>query len=121
MEEKVIEVEAGGGQMTRSIRANKADFDALKEVANGNSTKIFMPTDLTQIVSSLGIAGEALGIGDSLHAKKKPEPKPPIVNDACIDRHNSEISHGAAYAGAVIDNEIKRQDLSKKELPNGSL
>lgn len=33
MEEKVIEVEAGGGQMTRSIRANKADFDALKEVA----------------------------------------------------------------------------------------
>jgi colicin import membrane protein len=33
MEEKVIEVESGGGQMTRSIRANKADFDALKEVA----------------------------------------------------------------------------------------
>lgn len=33
MEEKVIEVDAGGGQMTRSIRANKADFDALKEVA----------------------------------------------------------------------------------------
>ena len=33
MEEKVIEVDAGGGQMTRSIRANKADFDMLKEVA----------------------------------------------------------------------------------------
>ena len=33
MEEKIVEVEAGGGQMTRSIRANKADFDALKEVA----------------------------------------------------------------------------------------
>ena len=33
MEEKVIEVESGGGQMTRSIRASKADFDALKDVA----------------------------------------------------------------------------------------
>ena len=33
MEEKIVEVEAGGGQMTRSIRASKADFDALKEVA----------------------------------------------------------------------------------------
>ena len=34
MDEKIIEVEdAGGGQMTRSIRATKRDFDALKDVA----------------------------------------------------------------------------------------
>lgn len=33
MEEKVIEVESGGGQMTRSIRANKGDFEELKAVA----------------------------------------------------------------------------------------
>ena len=122
----VYDAEANGLARLNSVKVEQSvlqlkGLDALKEVANGNSTKIFMPTDLTQIVSSLGIAGEALGIGDSLHAKKKPEPKPPIVNDACIDRHNSEISHGAAYAGAVIDDEIKRQDLSKKELPNGSL
>lgn len=38
---------------------------ALKDVADGRSTKIFMPTDLTAVVSSLGVAAESLGIGNA--------------------------------------------------------
>ena len=88
------------------------ELDALKEVANGNSTKIFMPTELTQIVSSLGVAGEVMGLGDAMYAKKKPAPKAPIIDDDCIDRHESDISRGAAYTGAVIEDELKQNGLN---------
>ena len=40
-------------------------IEALKDVSNGRATKIFMPTDLSGLVSSLGVAAEALGVGDS--------------------------------------------------------
>ena len=35
-------------------------LEALKDVADGRATKIYMPSDLTSIVSTLGVAGEAL-------------------------------------------------------------
>ncbi len=118
----VYDAEANGLARLNSVKVDQSvlklkGLDALKEVANGNSTKIFMPTDLTQIVSSLGIVGEAMGIGEAVHPEKKPAPKSPVIKDDCLDRHSSEISHSAAYAGAVIDNDIKNNSLDDKELP----
>ena len=109
----VYEAEATGLARLNAVKVDQSvlrlkGLDALKEVANGNSTKIFMPTELTQIVSSLGVAGEVMGLGDSMLAKKKPAPKAPVVDDDCIDRHESEISRDAAYAGAVIEDELKQ-------------
>lgn len=109
----VYEAEANGLARLNAVKVEQSvlqlkGLDALKEVANGNSTKIFMPTDLTQVVSALGVAGEVMGIGDATSAKKKPAPKAPQIDDDCIDLHKSEISHGAAYAGAVIRDELGR-------------
>lgn len=113
----VYDAEAAGLAQLNAVKVEHSvlqlkGLDALKEVANGNSTKIFMPTDLTQIVSTLGVAGETLGIGDSLFAKKKPEPPKPVINDDCLNLHNSEISHGAAYMGAVIENEVENNEFN---------
>lgn len=107
----VYEAEANGLSRLNAVKVDQSvlrlkGLDALKEVADGNSTKIFMPTELTQIVSSLGVAGEVMGIGDAMPPKKKPLPKRPVINDDCLDLHSSEISHDAAYAGAVIENDI---------------
>lgn len=111
----VYEAEAAGLARLNSVKVDQSvlrlkGLESLKEVANGNSTKIFMPTELTQIVSSLGVAGEVLGVGDALYAKKKPAPQAPEIDDDCIDLHGSEISHGAAYTGAVIDDELKQNN-----------
>lgn len=113
----VYEAEATGLARLNAVKVDQSvlklkGLDALKEVANGNSTKIFMPTDLTQVVSTLGVAGEAMGIGDALIPREKPASKEPIVNDDCLNRHSSEISHGAAYAGAVIDNQIQNNEFN---------
>lgn len=113
----VYEAEAAGLARLNAVKVEQSvlqlkGLDALKEVANGNSTKIFMPTDLTQVVSTLGIAGEAMGIGDALRPREKPDRKLPVIDDDCLDRHSSQISRGAAYAGAVIDDELKHNEFS---------
>ncbi len=37
-------------------------IEALKDVANGNSTKIFIPNDLVGVLSGIDVIGESLGI-----------------------------------------------------------
>ena len=37
-------------------------IEALKDVSDGKATKIFMPSDIANVVASLGVAGESLGI-----------------------------------------------------------
>ena len=116
----VYEAEASGLARLNAVKVEHSvlqlkGLEALKEVANGNSTKIFMPTDLTQIVSTLGVAAETMGIGDSLFAKKKPAPPKPVIDDDCLERHESEISHGAAYAGAVFEQQVENNEFNAKE------
>ena len=63
-------------------------LDALKEVADGNATKIFMPSDIANLVSTLGVASEALQ--DNTKKKiKLPEVKP---EDPCEEHHTSKVS-----------------------------
>lgn len=108
----VYEAEAAGLARLNEVRVDASvlklkSLDALKNVADGNSTKIFIPSDLTNILAGLGVAGEVLGVGDSTDIKKKPLPKKPVVQDDCIERHESEISHDAAMTGAVINNQLE--------------
>ena len=67
-------------------------IDALKDVADGRATKIFMPTDLSDVVSVIGAVGETLGIGDSEPVDKaaKPTPQPPA--DPIYDENSSKIT-----------------------------
>ena len=67
-------------------------IDALKDVADGRATKIFMPTDLSDVVSIIGAVGETLGIGDSeaMDKEPKPEPLPPV--DPIYGENSSKIT-----------------------------
>lgn len=47
-------------------------IDALKDVANGNATKIFMPIELSSMASAAGGIGEMLKSGFEEPAKKEP-------------------------------------------------
>lgn len=93
----VYEAEAAGierlnaAQISEPVLRMKG-IEALKDIADGNSTKIFMPTEITQAVSSLGVIGEALGVGDSTDAKKKPKKAPAFNMDPCLDDDSSHIS-----------------------------
>lgn len=73
-------------------------IQALKDVSDGRATKIFMPTDLTNVLSSLGVAGEALGIGNSTAVNEEPKPKmavsPGPVLSARKSRHAGSAAHG---------------------------
>ena len=77
-------------------------IEALKDVADGNSTKIFVPTDIGSVVSALGVAGEVLG--------DKPAPvKEKVVTvseDPCLDEESSYVSHEVKDATDRIDSEI---------------
>ena len=60
-------------------------IEALKDVADGRATKIFMPSDLSGVVSSLGMIGESLGIGDATPIDRSPKPAKALENDDCCD------------------------------------
>ncbi len=74
---KVYEAEAQGLKMLREAGIDESvlklkSIEALKDVADGNATKIFMPADISNIVSTAGVIGETLGIGKTAAEKEKP-------------------------------------------------
>lgn len=84
-------------------------LDSLKEVANGRATKIFMPTDLSSIITSLGVAGESIGIGDATPINKEEKASPGIdLSDPCL--HNearSRTTTETAFTSAEIEKSIR--------------
>jgi regulator of protease activity HflC (stomatin/prohibitin superfamily) len=77
-------------------------IDALKDIADGRATKIFMPTDLQDVVSLVGSVGETLGIGDSEKIDKSPKPAPEATVSADIKDTSSEISVDADNANRKL-------------------
>ena len=112
--ELVYEAEAEG--LKKLSAANASDkvlklkgIEALKTVADGRATKIYMPSDLTNVVSSLGIAGEALGIGDATPVDRTPKPAAePEADPCCEDNEKGEGSNEAARTSAEINTEVER-------------
>lgn len=85
---KVYDAEAAGIRMLREAGIDESvlrlkSIEALKDVADGNATKIFMPADISNIVSTAGIIGETLGIGKEAAPKEKQAE--PAVEDPCCD------------------------------------
>lgn len=70
-------------------------LETLKEVADGNATKIFMPSDLTNLVSTLGVASEAI----KPSSNKKPEAVKLKTEDPCMTHHTSDVSK------SILENE----------------
>lgn len=107
----VYEAEAEGIRRLNESNASEGvlklkTIEALKDVADGRATKIFMPSDITGLVSSLGVIGESLGIGDSIPVDHtaKPVKRPP--KDPCITDNTGKGGVEAAEATYAINEEL---------------
>ena len=110
--EMVYKAEADGLRALKEASINDAvlklkSLDALKSVADGRATKIFMPSDISRAVSSLGLISESLGIGDATPIDKSEKEKENTYTDPCEDGHESNESKITADTSSRIDMEIK--------------
>ena len=111
--EMVYEAEAKGLEMLK--RANVSDavlrlkgLEALRDVSDGRATKIFMPSDITGLVSALGVAGEALGIGDYTKVDTSEKPAPENAVDPCITDETGAGGVEAAHTTSAINRDVER-------------
>ena len=84
-------------------------IEALKDVSDGRATKIFMPSDIASVVSTLGVAGEALGIGHATPINTAPKPEAPLENDPCITAETGAGGVEAAFTTAVINHDVDKR------------
>lgn len=82
-------------------------LDALKEVADGRATKIFVPTDIASVLTSVGAIGEALGVGDHTSINKLPKPEKTVDLDPTAGRPRSPISDKAHNTTNKIKKELQ--------------
>ena len=85
-------------------------LEALKDVSDGRATKIFMPTDIADLVATLGVAAESLGIGDATPIDKSAERQKPAAPDPCLGPDSSTGAVDAAAATRKIQEDVERQD-----------
>lgn len=110
----VYEAEARGLEALKNANVSETvlklkGIEALKDVADGRATKIFMPSDLTNVVGTLGVAAEALGIGDSTPVDKNAKPEPKETPDPCIDEETSVGGREASATTGRINHEISKK------------
>ena len=114
----VYEAQADGLEKLREAHIDESvlrlkGLEALRDVADGRATKIYMPTDITKAVSTLGIISESLGIGDATAVDSSAKPKAAPAVDPCIDDETSAEGRAAAATGEAIrsDLESRRRDV----------
>jgi regulator of protease activity HflC (stomatin/prohibitin superfamily) len=114
--ELVYQAEANGIKALRSADIDESilkykSIDALKYVANGRATKIYMPSDMTELVTKAGVLGEALGIGDATPVDKTAPAQAPLPQDPCIDEETSQGGREAADSTAAINRSVGSETL----------
>ncbi|MDO4622773.1 MAG: SPFH domain-containing protein [Eubacteriales bacterium] len=112
----VYDAEAEGLKALRAANVNDSvlklkGLEALKEVSDGRATKIFMPTDLSGVISTLGVAAESLGIGDTTPVDKTPKPEVQTEFDPCISEETSEEGRAAAQTTSAINHAMSTHDF----------
>ncbi len=118
--ELVYQAEADGLEKLKSANVSESvlrlkGLEALRDVADGRATKIFMPTDVAGLVSSLGVVGESLGIGDATAIDKTAKPAPKPQDDPCLHENSSKVTREAA--ASTIRTQM---DLSADAVKNGN-
>ena len=110
----VYEAQAQGLEMLREAHIDESvlrlkGLEALRDVADGNATKIYMPTDIASTITSLGVVGEALGIGDATKiAPPVPKEKKEAV-DPCLHEGTSAEGVRAAATGDSIREKLRSE------------
>lgn len=115
--ELVYQAEADGLKALKSANIDESvlrlkGIEALKNVSDGRATKIYMPSDLTQVISSLGIVGEALGVGDHTPVDRSEKPKAEVPEDPCLDEDTGKGGIEAALTTQQIAQDIKEHPLN---------
>ncbi len=88
---RIYEAEAAGLERLKAAGIDSSvlalkQLEALKDIADGRATKIFMPTDLTEAAARLGFAAEILGTGAAEPIDRSPKEKiKPGQPDVCCD------------------------------------
>ena len=114
----VYEAQADGLEKLKEARIDEGvlrlkGLEALRDVADGRATKIYMPTDITKAVSTLGIVAESLGIGDASSIDPGEKAVYQKAEDPCISEETSAEGCNAADVGEEIrvDLESRRKDV----------
>jgi regulator of protease activity HflC (stomatin/prohibitin superfamily) len=110
--ELVYEAESKGLEMLKDANVSETvlklkGIDALKVIADGRATKIFMPNNLSDMISSLGIVAESMGVGDHTPIDKSPKPKEKKPADPCLDEESNEITKNAAVVTDAMESDVE--------------
>ena len=96
-------------------------IEAMKDVADGQATKIFIPNDLSKSLSALGTIGEALGIGQSFAPQGAAKTPPAPEEDPCIDEETSRAGRQAAETtGRLARQAERRSDIRRQVNTDGT-
>lgn len=111
----VYEAEAKGLEALKDANVSESvlrlkGIEALKDVSDGRATKIYMPSDIAGIVSSLGLVGESLGIGDATPIDRSAKQKKAPAEDPCLHEESSRGAREAAAATQAINREVSSAD-----------
>ena len=116
--ELVYQAEADGLEKLKKANVGETvlklkGIEALKDVADGRATKIYMPSDITSMVTSLGVIGESLGIGDHTPIDRSPKPEKPLPVDECCDDDEKGVgTKDAAKVLAEITSQVENPHRS---------
>lgn len=110
--ERTYSAQAKGLEALRNADINQnvlylRGLDALKEVADGKATKIFVPTDISRVLTSAGAIGEALGVGDFTKIDRSEEEIPAVPKDPVENENTSDISRDAHATNFRLKEEVK--------------
>ena len=113
--ELVYQAEAEGLKMLNEASPNGnvlklKGIEALKEISDGQATKIYMPTDIMDSVASLGVAGEALGIGDKTPIKPYRPKAEEKLDDPCLREESSEQTKQAAESNFQMQKNLENRE-----------
>ena len=117
--ELVYNAEAEGIKKLNSANISESvlkmkGIEALKDVADGRATKIYMPSDIAGVVSSLGLVGESLGIGDALKIDRSAKPAPSLPADPCISEETGAGGIDAYVTTSVINDEVSGEASAER-------
>lgn len=112
----VYEAEAEGIKKLREAGINEnilklRSIEALKNIADGRATKIFIPNDLSNVLATVGSLTEAAGIGDCTPIDKSEKPKNNKKIDPCIDDDSNKITKADSEQGKSVTDAL--EDMSK--------
>lgn len=94
-------------------------IEAMKDIADGRATKIFIPNDLSQNIASYGVMGEMLGTAsniEQLPTRKEyhkslveASAKRQMANDACFSNPGSNVTTLKTVANNAMNSSEMRQ------------